>query len=99
MNDLKINNEVFRANSSISPYANNNLLQRIYIWDENLANTSLKNVVIISNFDNTQNIPIGFPYDGTWYDLMNNTTYQGNSSSISLNPGEFRIFEASIKSF
>ena len=94
MNDLKINNEVFRANSSISPYANNNLLQRIYIWDENLANTSLKNVVIISNFDvNTQNIPIGFPYDGTWYDLMNNTTYQGNSSSsISLNPGEFRIF-------
>ena len=87
---------MFKANSAISPYNSNNLLQRIYIWNENLPNTSLKNVVILANFDvNTQSIPAGFPYDGTWYDLMDNTAFEvGNTNQgISLNPGEFRVFE------
>ena len=95
LNSLKTNNNVFKANSAISPYNSNNLLQRIYIWNENLPNTSLKNVVILANFDvNTQSIPAGFPYDGTWYDLMDNTAFEvGNTNQgISLNPGEFRVF-------
>ena len=86
---------MFKANSAISPFNSNNLLQRIYIWNENLPNTSLKNVVILANFDvNTQSIPAGFPYDGTWYDLMDNTAFEvGNTNQgISLNPGEFRVF-------
>ena len=93
--DLKINNDVFKANSAISPYNNNNLLQRIYIWDDNLPNTSLKNVVILANFDvNTQNFISDFPYTGMWYNLMDNTTFQVNNTNqqISLNPGEFKIF-------
>jgi hypothetical protein len=95
INDLKINNDVFKANSAISPHNNNNLLQRIYIWDDNLPNTSLKNVVILANFDvNTQNFISDFPYTGVWYNLMDNTTFQVNNTNqqISLNPGEFKIF-------
>lgn len=95
INDLKINNDVFKANSAISPYNNNNLLQRIYIWDDNLPNTSLKNVVILANFDvNTQNFICDFPYTGVWHNLMDNTTFQVNNTNqqISLNPGEFKIF-------
>ena len=95
LNSLKTNNNVFKASSAISPYNSNNLLQRIYIWNENLPNASLKNVVILANFDvNTQSIPAGFPYDGTWYDLMDNTAFEvGNTNQgISLNPGEFRVF-------
>ena len=95
MNDLKINNDVFKANSAISPLNNNNLLQRIYIWDDNLPNTSLKNVVILANFDvNTQNFISDFPYTGVWYNFMDNTTFQVNNTNqqISLNPGEFKIF-------
>ena len=94
INDLKINNDVFKANSAISPH-NNNLLQRIYIWDDNLPNTSLKNVVILANFDvTTQNFISDFPYTGVWYNLMDNTTFQVNNTNqqISLNPGEFKIF-------
>ena len=95
INDLKINNDVFKANSAISPHNNNNLLQRIYIWDDNLPNTSLKNVVILANFDvTTQNFISDFPYTGVWYNLMDNTTFQVNNTNqqISLSPGEFKIF-------
>ena len=95
INSLKRNNEVFRANSAISPYNNNNLLQRVYVWDDNLSDTSLKNVVILANFDvNTQSIPAGFPYIGTWYDIMDNSNFEVNDTNqgISLQPGEFKIF-------
>ena len=71
------------------------LLQRIYVWDDNLANTSLKNVVILANFDvNTQSIPAGFPYIGTWYNLMDNSTFEVNNTTqgVSLQAGEFKIF-------
>ena len=93
--DLKINNDVFKASSTISPHNNNNLLQRIYVWDDNLPDTSLKNVLILANFDvNTQNFISDFPYTGVWYNLMDNTTFQVNNTNqqISLNPGEFKIF-------
>ena len=95
LNSLKTNNDVFKASSTISPYNNNNLLQRIYIWNDNLPNTSLKNVVILANFDvNTQSIPAGFPYAGTWYDLMDNTAFEVSNTNqgMSINPGEFRVF-------
>ena len=95
INSLKRNNEVFRANSAISPYNNNNLLQRVYVWDDNLSDTSLKNVVILANFDvNTQSITAGFPYIGTWYDIMDNSNFEVNDTNqgISLQPGEFKIF-------
>ena len=93
MNDIKQSNEVFRGSSSISPLSTNNLVQRIYIWNETL--TGLKNVVILANFDvTTQNVASDFPYTGTWYDLMDNSTLSVSSlgQAVTLAPGEFKIF-------
>jgi 1,4-alpha-glucan branching enzyme len=93
MNDIKQSNEVFRGSSSISPLSTNNLVQRIYIWNETL--TGLKNVVILANFDvTTQNVTSDFPYTGTWYNLMDNSTLSVSSlgQAVTLAPGEFKIF-------
>ena len=52
-------------------------------------------MVILANFDVTaQNIVPDFPYIGMWYDLMDDTSFNvtNTSSTISLQPGEFRIF-------
>ena len=95
INSLKRSYSVFKANSALSPYNNNNLLQRIYVWDDNLSENQLKNVVILANFDvNTQTIGSGFPYTGTWYNLMDNTTFEVSNTNqgISLQAGEFKIF-------
>lgn len=93
MSALKQSNEVFKGSSSISPLATNNLVQRIYVWNETLS--GLKNVVIIANFDvTTQNVTSNFPYTGTWYDLMDDSTLSVSSTAqvVTLAPGEFKIF-------
>jgi 1,4-alpha-glucan branching enzyme len=91
---LKINEPVFRGNYSISPDINN-LRQRIYVWDDALPTSSLKNVVVIANFSvGSQNINPSFPYTGTWYDLMDNSSFQvsNTTATITVPPGQFRIF-------
>nr|WP_315219966.1 alpha-amylase family glycosyl hydrolase [uncultured Flavobacterium sp.] len=73
----------------------NTLLQNIKITNAALASTHLKDVLILANFDVTaQNVPTGFPYVGTWYNLMNNTTINvaDIAAPINLSPGEFRIY-------
>ena len=74
MISLKINEPVFEGDYIISPDANN-VKQRIYVYDNSLPLSSLKNVVILSNFSvaNLSIIP-GFPYSGIWYNLMDNST-------------------------
>ena len=55
----------------------------------------LKNVVILANlYTSNQNIVADFPYTGTWYNLMDNTTTNVTATNmqITLGPGEFRIF-------
>jgi glycosidase len=93
LNALKINEAVFEGNYSITT---NTLTPKIYIWDDAIPNTSLKNVVILANFDVTsQNITPDFPYAGTWYDLMDetgSTTIDGSTASINLPAGAFRIY-------
>ena len=94
MIDLKVNNPVFSSNYAISPNGSN-LLQRVYIWNDNLSSSQLKNVVILSNFNtNTASITPDFPYTGTWYNLMDNTSLNvtSTSSQISIEPGGFRIY-------
>jgi hypothetical protein len=40
-----------------------------------LWHTQLKDVLVLGNFDVTAKaIATGFPYTGTWYNLMDNTT-------------------------
>ncbi|SEH93573.1 alpha-amylase family glycosyl hydrolase [Epilithonimonas hominis] len=71
-----------------------NLLPRIFVWNDALPSTSLKNVVVVANFTTTaQTVTPSFPYSGTWYNLMNNTSMSASpSTTVVLQPGEFRIF-------
>ena len=95
LNALKINEAVFEGSYSIN---SGTLTPRIFIWDDALPASSLKNVVILANFNLTQqNITPDFPYTGTWYDLMDptgNSTINVTSTTtpISIPAGEFRIF-------
>jgi len=95
LNELKINEAVFEGDYDIN---SGTLTPKIYIWDNNLPSTSLKNVVILSNFElTTQNITPNFPYAGTWYDLMDpsgNTSINVTSTTapISIPAGGFRIY-------
>ncbi|MBA4317908.1 MAG: alpha-amylase [Flavobacterium sp.] len=68
---------------------------RLFIWDNTLPSTQLKNVVVLTNFDvNTQNVIPDFPYIGTWYNLMDNSTIEVTSTTatISIEAGGFRIY-------
>ena len=95
LNELKINEDVFEGNYDIN---SGTLTPKIYIWDNALPSTSLKNVVILSNFElTTQNITPNFPNTGTWYDLMDpsgGTFIDVNSTTAQINipAGEFRIY-------
>ncbi len=93
--DLKKNEDVFEGEYQITPASGTSLIPKIYIWNDALAATDLKNVVIISNFDVTaQNIDPQFPYTGTWYNLMDNSpiTVTNVNELINLPPGEFRMY-------
>ena len=93
--DLKINEDVFEGNYSIS---SGSLTPIIYIWDDGIDSNLLKNVIIVSNFDVVeQTITPYFPYTGTWFDLMDENgessiIVNSTSDQITLQPGEFKIF-------
>ncbi|OMP31891.1 alpha-amylase family glycosyl hydrolase [Mangrovimonas sp. DI 80] len=95
INALKIQEDVFEGNYTIE---SGNLTPKIYIWDDTLPSTELKNVVILANFDVVaQNMVPNFPYTGTWYDLMDNTgstTMEVSSTTATINmaPGTFKIY-------
>lgn len=92
MNALKQFEDVFEGEYSIH---SGNLTPRIYIWDDGIPSSELKNVVILANFDvTTQSIIPDFPYTGDWFNLMDNTSINVTniSNPITLEAGEFRIF-------
>jgi glycosidase len=94
MIQLKVNEPVFEGNYAISTDANN-VKQRIYVYDDTLPAGTLKNVVVISNFSvATLTVNPSFPYTGTWYNLMDNTSMNvtNTQSTISLGPGQYRIY-------
>ena len=95
--ELKTSEPVFEGDYSIET-GSANLTPKIYIWDNALPSTNLKNVVILSNFGlSVQNVTPNFPYTGTWYDLMDET---GNTSinvtnvatPINIPAGGFKIY-------
>lgn len=92
MISLKKNNPVFNGSYAISPNTNN-IRQRVYVYNNSL--TGLKNVVILANFSvAAQNIQADFPYLGTWYNLMDNTSMSVTNASmtVTIEPGGYRIF-------
>ena len=95
INKLKTQEAVFEGSYTIT---SGNLTPKIYIWDDAIPTTELKNVVIISNFTNTaQNVIPNFPYVGDWYDLMDETgntiiTVTNTANPITLPAGGFKIY-------
>lgn len=90
--DLKVNEPVFEGDYTLN---SGSLTPSLYIFDDALPTTQLKNVVILANFDvNSQNIIPNFPYKGTWYDLMDNSTVNvtNTTNPINIAAGQFRIF-------
>ncbi|TDW49825.1 putative secreted protein (Por secretion system target) [Flavobacterium sp. 270] len=90
---LKTVEPVFLGTPTIA--SANSLSVNIKITNAALASTQLKDVLIIANFDvTTQNVPTGFQYTGTWYNLMDNSAVNITDASapISLAPGEYRIY-------
>ena len=93
MISLKTTEPVFLGEATIA--SGSSLLQTIKIANPALPYTQLKDVLVVANFDvNTAAVPTGFPYPGTWYNLMDNTsiTVSDVSSPISIEAGGFRIY-------
>ncbi len=89
---LKEEEPVFEGDYAIN---SGTLTPKIYIWDDAIPSSELKNVVILANFDvTTQNIVPDFPYTGMWYNLMDDTSINvtDTAAPISLQAGEYRIF-------
>src|SRR5690606_25510625 len=95
LNQLKIDEAVFEGDYTIN---SGNLTPKIHIYDDALPATSLKNVVILANFDViSQNVVPNFPYTGTWFDLMDETgttsiNVTNTAATITIPAGQFRIF-------
>ena len=90
---LKKTEPVFLG-TAIIPDANT-LTLNVKITNSNLTSAQLKDVLILANFDTSaQNISTGFPYAGTWYNLMDNTTINVTdvNAPINLPAGEYRIY-------
>jgi hypothetical protein len=90
---LKTTEPVFNANFDIQ--SGNTFTPRLFIWDDTMPSTQLKNVVVLTNFDvNTQNVTPNFPYTGTWFNLMDNSTLEVTSTTatIAIEAGGYRIY-------
>lgn len=90
--ELRLSSDVF--NTKTFTVESGNLMPRIYISNATTA-SALKNVVVLANFTlMTQNIVPDFPYVGSWYNLMDNSSFTVSSTTtpITIEPGGFRIF-------
>lgn len=91
INKLRADNPVF--STTTFTIASGNLTPRIDIWDDNIPASELKNVIVLANFDvSAKTVETFFPTAGTWYNLMDDTTISSTTASITLQPGEYRIF-------
>jgi 1,4-alpha-glucan branching enzyme len=88
---MKIAEPVFSGTATIS---SSSLTPTIKLTNSS-SSSQLKDVLVLANFDlSTQNVPTGFPYAGTWYNLMDNTSIVVNdvNAAIAIPAGGFRIY-------
>lgn len=90
---LKTTEPVFLGTPTIASASS--LSVNIKITNSNLSSAQLKDVLILANFDTTaKNVPTGFQYTGTWYNLMDNSTINVTdvNAVINIPAGEYRIY-------
>jgi glycosidase len=91
INELRLNNPVFHTTTFT--VTSGTLTPRIDIWNNAIPETELKSVIVLANFGLTaQNITTGFSIPGQWSNLMDGTTIASTTATVSLQPGEFRIY-------
>ncbi len=94
--DLKLREPIFKTTNLTMDLASTTGLKSIHLTLENPPTNAIEHITILGNFGVTeQNISTNFQVGGTWYDLMDEsglTTISGSTSSISLQPGDFRVF-------
>jgi len=64
-------------------------------WIKVSSAADTSDLLVVGNFDvNAQFATVTFQTAGTWYDLLNNTTFSatGTSQTITLQPGEFHVY-------
>lgn len=94
MIQLKINEPVFEGDYTMES-SDTDLTPIIWVFNDALPSNQLKNVVILGNFQVTnQGIIPFFPYTGTWYNLMDNASFNVSNvqAPINIEAGGFRIF-------
>jgi len=95
---LKTTEPIFNANiiaNSGFDIQSGTFTPRLFIWDNSMPSTQLRNIVVLTNLDvTTQNVVPDFPYTGTWYNLMDNSPVQvaSTTATIAIEPGGFRIY-------
>jgi 1,4-alpha-glucan branching enzyme len=91
MIQMKKDNPVFKGSVDIN--SGTTLTPKLYIYDNALS--GLKNVVVLSNFNVTsQSVVANFPYPGTWYNLMDETSFNvtNTAMTITIAAGQFKVF-------
>ncbi len=94
MIDLKKSEPVFE-NGSFAWNFGSTGHPRLDIWTSTTQTASLSYVYVLTNFtNNTYNVAGGFPFTGTWANLMDNSTFSvtDTNMNISIEPGGFRVF-------
>ncbi|WP_372756013.1 alpha-amylase family glycosyl hydrolase [Mariniflexile sp.] len=89
---LKTQEAVFEGDYTIE---SGTLTPKIYVFDDSLPSTELKNIVVLANFDiQAQSVNPNFPYTGEWFNLMDNTSMNVTNTTalIPLEAGQFKIY-------
>jgi glycosidase len=94
MIDLKKTEAVFE-NGQFSWNLATTRSPRLDVWTSTSQTADLSYVFVRTNFsDNTLNTSAGFPFTGTWYNLMDNSfiNVTDQSMNLSIEPGGFRVY-------
>lgn len=68
---------------------------RLKVWTSTTPQSNLSYVVALTNFSDSDFAPtVGFPYTGTWYNLMDNTSLNVTNVNmqITIEAGGFRVY-------
>ena len=93
-NELKQNNLVFRNGNFDWNMLSGGRRARIDIRTSQTPQPNLSYVIVVTNFSDNSYNHSGFPYTGTWVDLMTNQTFNvtDTTQQISVEAGGFRVF-------
>jgi len=89
--NLRLNNPVFHTTTFT--VTSGTLTPRIDVWNEALGTDELNKVIVVANFNTSaQTITTGFTGTTDWYNLMDETSISAATTTVTLQPCEFRIF-------